>query len=162
MALATFNSLSDSSRVWIYRSDRKLAPNETIQVSKWIEQFINQWTAHNHTLKAHGSVYHDRFIVILLDEESSAQASGCSIDSQVRFVKDVGESLKIDFFDRLHFDFIIDNKVITIHKDEVQPKISSGDIDKNILVLNHLVKTKSQFINEWSVPLSESWHQRLI
>ena len=117
MAKLSYESLSDSSRIWIYRSDRLLSAEETLKVDNWLNQFTEKWTAHNQSLKAFGQVYHSKFIVILLDEESSNQASGCSIDSQVRFIKDIGAALNIDFFDRLHFDFLIDNSRLS----EVSP-----------------------------------------
>lgn len=162
MAVASYQSLADSSRVWIYRANRKLTDEEVIQVDAWSEKFITQWTAHSHSLNALSKVYHSQFLVIFLDEESSTQASGCSIDSQVRFIKEVGNALNVDFFDRLHFDFVLNEEVISIHKDEVQSKITSGELSADSLVLDHLVKTKAQFTSAWSVPLSQSWHKRLI
>tara|TARA_Y100000385_G_C13059324_1_gene623540 strand:- start:1387 stop:1875 length:489 start_codon:yes stop_codon:yes gene_type:complete len=162
MAKSSYESLSDSSRIWIYRSDRLLSAEETLKIDNWLNQFTEKWTAHNQSLKAFGQVYHSKFIVILLDEESSNQASGCSIDSQVRFIKDIGKALNVDFFDRLHFDFLIDNSIITIHKNKVLSKIEEGILSEESLVLDHLVKSKMQFEHAWSVPLSQSWHRRLI
>lgn len=162
MAFAPIESLDDGSRVWIYRSDRILKAEEVSQVNKWLGQFIQQWTAHNQTLEAYGEVYHDRFVVIVLDEIKAASASGCSIDAQVRFIKEVGTELQIDFFDRLNFDFMIDGDVVTYHKDEVKGLIEDGKLSLDSLVFDHLVKDKSSFLSTWTKPLSDSWHMRLI
>ena len=162
MAYTSFESLHDLSRVWIYRSSIDLSDEQVLNINQWLLEFIEQWTAHNQTLKSHGSVYHNKFIVICLDEYSSSQASGCSIDSQVRFIKDIGNSLNIDFFDRLHFDFFISDSVVSYHKDEVKDMIDSGQLDKDPIVLDHLVKNKSEFEKKWMKPLSTSWHSNLI
>jgi hypothetical protein len=162
MAIATYETLSDSSRLWIYRADRVLNDDEVAKINSWLTKFINQWTAHNQTLKAFGTIYHSRFITIFLDEENSSQASGCSIDSQVRFIQDMGNALNVDFFDRLHFDFMVEDGILTYHKDDVTTKIQDGDISEDTMVMDHLVKTKKQFEDSWLVPLSQSWHKRLI
>ena len=162
MAIAAYEHLSDSSRVWIYRSDRRLTIDEENKVNNWLSQFVQQWTAHNNSLSANAKVYHHQFIVILLDEENSAEASGCSIDSQVRFIKDMGNALKVDFFDRLYFDFLEGDQVVSYHKDEVKNKIESGELSSDPLVFDHVVKTKHKFVENWAVPLSQSWHSRLI
>ena len=159
MAFADYKSLADSSRTWIYRSDRKLSKTEEVKVEEWILQFIDKWTAHNQTLRAFGKVYHSQFLVIFLDEESSTQASGCSIDAQVRFIKEVGNALDINFFDRMHFDFIEEEKIISFHKDEIAKKIEIGVLREDSLSIQIiLVKSKKDFENVWSVPLNKSWH----
>lgn len=162
MAFTSFDTLHELSRVWIYRSSRVLTDDEVTKVKDGLRKFSDQWTAHNQTLNAHATVHHNRFITIFLDEHSSSQASGCSIDSQVRFVKDIGNALNVDFFDRLHFDFVIDGEIQSIHKDDVKGLIESGDLSNDSTVLDHLVKSKSEFLSRWQKPLSESWHARLI
>ncbi|MEM7299203.1 MAG: ABC transporter ATPase [Bacteroidota bacterium] len=162
MARAPFDTLAESSRVWIYRSHRPLSEQEVKITSDSLDQFLDSWTAHNVELLANAQVLHHQFIVITLDENSSSAASGCSIDAQVRFVRALGDSLKVDFFDRLTFDFLIDKDVQSIKKDEVQGLINQGSINDDALVFDHLVKTKNQFTHRWILPLNESWHYRLI
>ena len=162
MAFASFDSLPDSSRVWVYRSSRPFSAEEEMNVNHWLQQFVDKWTAHNVTLLANAQVFHSQFIVITLDENSSTQASGCSIDSQVRFITQIGNQLNIDLFDRLTFDFEIEGKVVSIHKDEVRDLISKGQIKETSQVFDHLVKTKEALSNNWLVTLNQSWHNRLI
>ena len=132
------------------------------QLNRLLLKFVDQWTAHNHQLNAFGQVFHNRFIVIILDEMNSSLASGCSIDSQVNFIRELGENLEVDFFDRLHFDFLLDGEVVSFHKDEVGQHLESGILQKSTLVFDHLIKTKAEFEKTWQKELSKSWHSRLI
>ena len=162
MAYTTFESLSDSSRVWIYRSNRAFSDQEENSINHWLQQFVEKWTAHNVSLLANAQVFHQQFIVVTLDEASSTQASGCSIDSQVRFITQLGNEIGVDLFDRLTFDFDVNGDVLSVHKDKVKELIENGELKETSQVFNHLVKTKMDLTNNWLVPLNESWHQRLI
>lgn len=162
MAFTDYASLSDDSRVWIYRSSRELNDEEVIQLNQWLEEFVSQWTAHNQQLNSFAKVYKNRFVIIFLDEQSSTAASGCSIDSQVRFMKEIENALNIDLFDRLHFDFLVDEKIISIHKDEIKQRMSEGLIEESSLVFDHLIKCKADFEASWVKPFSKSWHARLV
>ena len=162
MAFTEFENLHGESRVWIYRSSRALDEEEVNKADGWLKKFIDQWTAHNQGLNAFGKVYLARFMVIVLDELSSSAASGCSIDAQVRFVKDVGNTLNIDFFDRLHFDFELGGEVVSYHKDDVGKLMDEGILSDTSVIFDHLVKTKREFEQNWKKELSKSWHYGLI
>ncbi len=162
MAFTQIENLHDQSRVWIYRSSRVLEGEEINKADAWLRKFIDQWTAHSQKLNAFGKVYCGRFIVIVLDEYSSSEASGCSIDAQVRFLKEVGNDLNVDFFDRLHFDFDIEGEVVSYHKDDVKKLLKQGALSDASLVFDHLVKTKREFDQNWRKELAQSWHYRLI
>jgi hypothetical protein len=44
----------------------------------------------------------NEFTVVFVVDQSITSASGCSVDSSVRFVKELGKELEIDFFNRLN------------------------------------------------------------
>lgn len=66
-----------------------------------ISHFVNQWAAHGSGLFGHGIIINQYFLVLAVDE-SRVGASGCSIDSSVKFIKALGEKYGINFFDRLN------------------------------------------------------------
>lgn len=109
-----FPEFPDHSRVWIYQADRQLDGTELAFVKDEIGTFIADWAAHGKGLQALGEVVYGR-ILILCVNESSVNASGCSIDSSVRFVKAVGSQLKVDFFDRLHLNLLTEEGIERIH-----------------------------------------------
>jgi hypothetical protein len=51
-------------------------------------------------LKAAGEVLNPYFVALAVDL-THENASGCSIDASVRFIKSVGAELNVDFFNRL-------------------------------------------------------------
>ena len=105
-----FPEFPDHSRVWIYQADRQLDGTELAFVKDGLDAFIADWAAHGKGLQARGEVVYGR-ILILCVNESSVHASGCSIDSSVRFVKALGSELGVDFFDRLHLNAEGHNRV---------------------------------------------------
>jgi len=80
---STIANLSAESKVWIYQSDRRFTDVEAKQIEQQLEQFITDWAAHGKNLQAVGALYHQQFIVLMVDEKGGYGASGCSIDSSV-------------------------------------------------------------------------------
>jgi hypothetical protein len=98
MYFPEFNSIS---RVWVYTANRLLTSDEQKFIRDEMHLFLGSWAAHGSELKADGLLVHDHFIILAVDE-SKTGASGCSIDSSVKFIKAIGAELNIDFFDRLN------------------------------------------------------------
>jgi hypothetical protein len=97
MLLADFHP---ESRVWVYQADRFLSETEVHWLDEQIEAFTKEWASHGSQLKASGTVVDSIFVVLSVNADESA-ASGCSIDSSVRFIKQAGAELNVDFFNRL-------------------------------------------------------------
>ena len=96
-----FEGFSDESRVWLYTADRAITPTEAAFVQDNLEHFASSWKAHSTPLKAKACMLNEYIIAFVVDQ-TSASASGCSVDSSVRFVKELGKELNIDFFNRLN------------------------------------------------------------
>lgn len=94
------NELHPDSKLWLYQSNRKLSATEMQWLDEQLQAFAAEWAAHGRNLKAAAEVLNPYFIALAVDL-THENASGCSIDSSVRFVKDLGKELQVDFFDRL-------------------------------------------------------------
>lgn len=154
-------ALDDRSKVWIYQASDIIPEEKIPEVKQHIFDFVSSWVSHSHELKAYGNIFHNRLLCLFVDE-TQAGASGCSIDSSVRFVKNLGSHYGVDFFDRMNFSYIIDNEVNTVNRKGLKDKYAEGVIDDNTLFFDTLAKDKQQFINSWLVPLGESWHKRML
>ena len=150
-----------NSRVWVYQSNRAFASNEVEKINEQLSLFIDKWVSHNQALKAYGALYHNQFVVLMVDE-SQAGASGCSIDSSVHFIKSLGAHFQVDFFDRMNFAFLEDKDVKTAERETFSNLYKNQKINDNTLVFNNLVKDKSEFESSWIVPLKDSWHTRMV
>ena len=144
-----FKDLKENSKVWIYTSDRSLSDSESAYFQSQSNEFVTNWAAHGVGLKAESLVYKNRFLIIVADE-SQANASGCSIDSSVKFVKAMGVELGTDFFNRM-------NLMVTKDEEELKPvHISelSNYLDEK--VYNPMITTLEQLREEWLIPVSSS------
>ena len=87
-----FPEFIPESKVWIYASNRELTQKDQETIASELEPFISEWAAHGKGLLGKSSILENRFVVLVVDE-SKAMASGCSIDTSVRFMKDLGAKM---------------------------------------------------------------------
>jgi len=157
--IVDFDVISNESRVWIYQSNRTLSPKEITEIELKIKNFLISWTAHGSDLETSFIIKYSRFIIISLNE-SFNMATGCSIDSSVRFIQELEKQYSISLLDKMnvsyrHGEFIAYKPLI-----EFKKMIKNRSISKNTIVFNNLINNKSEFLNNWEVPIEESWHNR--
>ena len=156
-----FSDLPDSSRVWIYQSNRSFSDQELQEINSKLEEFITQWTAHGADLKASFDVKYKRFITLALDQKLNA-ATGCSIDSSVKFIQQLEKDYDVDLLDKMNVSYkqgeFVAYKTLTDFRKMAKEKA----VSKNTIVFNNLVNTKAEYLEEWEVPASDSWHNRFL
>lgn len=159
--LVDFNELPDSSRIWIYPSNRNFTEVELPELRSRIAAFLEEWTAHGQNLKAGFEVNYNRFIVFGLDQEV-ASASGCSIDASVRFIQSLQEIYTVDLLDKMNVTFR--QGQFFAHKDlkDFKKLVKLKSVSPDTTVFNNLVNTKDEYLEFWEVPLKESWHARFL
>lgn len=160
MLLSTL-SLDFSAKVWIYMADRALNWEETDEAREAVYNFAEQWSSHNQDLLSYGDIFHHRFIVLMVDETKSG-ASGCSIDSSVRFIKSLEEKYNCSFFNREIFAYLEEEEVKVLTKGELSEAYANKVIHDETLMFNNLVKTRQEFEDGWVAPLSEFWIKRFV
>lgn len=96
----SIKDLNPESKLWLYQSNRALNSTEITWLNEQLEEFTKQWAAHGNQLTAAGEVLNPFFVALAVDL-THENASGCSIDASVRFIKSVGTELNVDFFNRL-------------------------------------------------------------
>jgi hypothetical protein len=159
--LVDFNELPDSSRIWIYPSNRNFTEDEQAELRVRIASFLEEWTAHGKSLKASFEIKYNRFIVFGLDQEV-ASASGCSIDASVRFIQELQHIYNVDLLDKMNVTFR--QGQFFAHKDlkDFKKLVKSKSVSPETIVFNNLVNTKEEYLEFWEVPLKESWHARFL
>ena len=157
--MLTYDQLPDHARLWIYAADRDLTAEEVATLERELGEFTASWTSHSRDLDAYGGIWAKRFLVLGVDEGRAA-ASGCSIDTSVRTVQQLGASIGVDFFER--------NQLFTLHGDALKAYPTDafgaaylrGEITDETVVLDPLVQTKSAAKSGFRKPLARSWHKR--
>lgn len=156
-----FSDLPDSSRVWIYQSNRSFSDQELQEINSRLEDFITQWTAHGADLRASFDIKYKRFITLALDQKLNA-ATGCSIDSSVKFIQQLEKDYNVDLLDKMNVSYkqgeFVAYKTLTDFRKMAKDKA----VSKNTIVFNNLVNTKAEYLEEWEVPASDSWHNRFL
>ena len=159
--LAHEPGFSPESRVWIYTTNRTLNDAETAATQQSLDAFTRQWTAHNQALLAKAEVFHNQLIVLMVDE-TRAGASGCSIDKSVHFLEGLGQELDVDFFERMRFAWMENERLHFANRAEFAANVGSGRISSDTLVVNTLAQSKQELNDKWLVPFGKSWHRRLV
>ncbi|MDE1191619.1 MAG: hypothetical protein PW786_05725 [Arachidicoccus sp.] len=149
-------NFSDNSRVWIYQSNRLFSLREALQLEKFFEEFLSQWNTHGKPNKAYANLFFGQFIVIMADE-SSQKVSGCSTDSSVRFVKEIEKQFSVNLFDRQSLAFVIKDKVQLLPISQLNYAFENNFINGDTLYFNNLADTKKDWVENWIIPLKESW-----
>ncbi len=160
-ASPAFRSMPPQTKIWIYQANKPI-PREAIPIVKDVlSRFAESWTSHNHKLNAYADVLLDRFVILAADETRTG-IGGCSIDSSVRFIRQLGEQLRIDFLDRQTFAWLEDGEVHTAPQETFEKYYQQGRINDETLVFDNLVNTKEAFEKGWIKPLGKSWHHKLV
>lgn len=143
-----FEELSNTAKIWVYQADRQLTSEEQSFISQELELFTKEWNTHGTGLVAAGEIIENHFVVLGVDE-SHMNASGCSIDSSVRFIKSIGQKLNIDFFNRL--------KLLTISESGALEYVSYAKLkeDESRIVFNPLINSKAQLENNFKTKVSD-------
>ncbi len=149
----------DSSRVWIYQSNREFNSKEALELRELLHRFIPQWKAHGANVKGFGELFFDRWVVLMADEKQTG-VSGCSTDSSVRLIKDIEQRFQVQLFDRQSLAFIINEKITMIPLDQLKQALIDGRVNKESLYFDNTVQTKKEFRDLWLIPLKESWIAR--
>lgn len=147
---------SDESRVWVYQCSRAFIEKEEREVNEQLHQFYTQWQAHGEPVKGWAKLLFRQFIVIMADE-TDVHVSGCSTDSSVRVIKSLERQYDVNFFDRMMLTFLVKDKAEMLPFGQVQYAIDKGYINKDTLVFNNVVTDKKGLLNDWLVPVSQSW-----
>ncbi|QYA26413.1 ABC transporter ATPase [Gramella sp. MT6] len=159
--LVPFDSLADSSRVWIYQANRSFTEEEIQEISKKLDLFIEKWTAHGADLKASYEIKYNRFITIALDQQLNA-ASGCSIDASVQFIQQLEKEYNVDLLDKMNVSYKQGEFIAYKSLTDFRKMAKQRAVSPNTIVFNNLVNNKAEYLSDWEVPASESWHKRFM
>jgi len=143
------------SRIWIYQSSREFMNSEIEKINILINEFTKSWTAHKQELKATGKVVMNRFIFLVADE-TQASASGCSIDSSVKFIRELENQFQTSLLDRGKMLFEAGGRLIEIPFNELENKIEASAISGEDFYFNNSI-TRLNELQSWKLKVKDSW-----
>lgn len=143
-------------RVWVYTISRLLNQEELLDLATKCRAFVSTWTAHDISLDATFEIYKNRLLIIKVNEEKY-NASGCSIDKQLRFIKELENQFQVEMLNRLLVAFQNNNEVDVVKSTEIRKLLDSGKIDEETIVYNNTITDSIQLSEHWKIPLKNSW-----
>lgn len=147
---------SDSSRVWVYQCNRIFTLSEALEIEELLENFSKEWNSHGDEVKGYANLFFGQFIIVMADE-SATKVSGCSTDSSVRLIKNIEQDYQVQLLDRQLLAFIVKERVQVLPLSQFNYSIENGFITPDTLYFNNLVLTKKDLLNQWIIPVKDSW-----
>jgi len=152
---------NDLSKVWIYQSSRLFLMSEALEIETILEQFVTTWKSHGDPVKGYGNLFFGQFIVLMADETATG-VSGCSTDGSVRVVKEIEQQFSVQCFERQTLAFIVKDKIQLLPLSQLSYAAENEFIEANTLYFNNTVLTKKELLQNWIIPIKDSWLSKRI
>jgi hypothetical protein len=143
-------------RIWIYTLSKELTNEQLSDFKNRCQNFVSGWTAHDVALDATFELYKDRLLIFKVDE-TKYNASGCSIDKQLRFVKELEQAFSLELLNRLLVAYEKNNDVQVVKQSQISELLSSKEIDENTLIFNNTISQSIDMATNWKQPLRQTW-----
>ncbi len=153
-----FEKLTSAARIWVYQAERKLTRQEVSTVSSALRKFTDEWLVHGQPLDASFDIRFDQFIILAANDPTS----GCSIDSSVRVMKEIGAATGIDFFNRNLIAFRKGEEISLVDLSLLKTELQKGTWGEDTLFFNNVVSTLQDLEQRWLVPAGTTWLKRYI
>jgi len=148
-------------RIWIYTLSKKLTNEQLTDFKIKCLEFVNSWTAHDVKLDATYELVNDRLLIFKVNEDSY-NASGCSIDKQVRFIKEQEKVLNIEMLNRMLVAYEQNSELLIAHQSKIKELVLSGDITKDTLIYDNTITSSNSISLAWKVPLYKTWLSKYV
>jgi hypothetical protein len=162
MPVVPFENLPDASRVWVFGSDKPLTEESTTALLKGVETHLTNWKAHGAPLTV-GSQFRDkRFLVVAVDQ-STAGATGCSIDGLFRVLQGLETQIGASMVGggRVFYRGEV-GTVQSTTRDQIPALVQSGAITKDTVVFDTSITDLGAFRSGFEKRAKESWIKDLM
>src|ERR1700686_4380677 len=158
MPLVQLKDLPDSARIWVFGANKTLdgPASETLLVE--VDRFLSQWKAHGSPLTVGRDWKYGRFLTIAVDQ-STAGASGCSIDGLFRTLKALEPKLGASLVTSgLVFYRDADGAIRSVDREGFTALSAEGKIQPDTGVFDPTVTTLGEWRARFELGAAQSWH----
>ena len=162
MPLVPFDGLPDSARVWTFGSERPLDDTDATRLLGETDRFLEHWQAHGHPLFSGRDWRDDRFLTIAVDQ-STAGASGCSIDGLYRALRALERALDTQLLaGSLVFYRDASGAVHAVSRRDFAELAESGGVGRETRVFDLSIDTLGEWRERFEGPAHLGWHDQLL
>ncbi len=162
MPAVPFDSLPDDARLWVFAADAPLAAGSEADLLAAADAFLAGWAAHGAPLRAGREWRDGRFLAIAVDQ-STAGASGCSIDGLFRSLRAIEPALGTSLLTagRVYWR-AADGRVLGGDRAALRAAVAAGTVGPGTPVFDTTVTTAADWRARFELPLAEAWHARVV
>ena len=162
MPRVSFESLPPSSRLWVFGAERPITGSAANRLLAAVDEHLDRWNAHGSPLTCARQWTEDRFLAIGVDQ-STAGASGCSIDGLFRVLK----NLETELGTRLVGGGTVYYRdpagpIVAVSRDEFSELAADGAVRKDTRVFDMTVDTVGDWKERFETETARSWHSSLL
>ncbi len=162
MPLIQMENLPDSARTWVFGADRNLDQPATELLLGEVDRFLAQWHAHGAPLTVGRDWKYGRFLTIAVDQ-STAGASGCSIDGLFRSLKALEPKMGASLVTS-GVVFFRDQKgnIECTERERFTALSAEGKVKPETHVFDPTVTTLGEWRARFELDAAQSWHFGLL
>jgi len=162
MPLVPIEKLPDDARVWVFGADKSLDVGATDLLLAEVDGFLSEWHAHGSPLTVGRDWKYGRFLTVAVDQ-STAGASGCSIDGLFRTLKGLGSKLGASLVTS-GVIFFRERKgtIQCVDRERFTALSAEGKIGPDTPVFDPTVTTLGEWRARFELNAGQSWHAGLL
>ena len=150
-----------NQRIWIYTLSKELTNEQLADFKIKCLEFVNSWTAHDVKLDASYELVNNRLLIFKVNEDSYND-SGCSIDKQVRFIKEQEQFFNIELLNRMLVAYEQNSELQITNQSKIKELLLAGEITKNTLIYDNTITSSNSLLLAWKVPLYKTWLSKYV
>ena len=162
MPRVPFSDLPPDARVWVFVAERPVTGVAAERLLGEVDGHLDRWAAHGEPLTSAREWRDDRFLTIGVDQ-STANASGCSIDGLFRTLRALETAIGTSLVGggRVHFREP-SGEIRTVSRDEFSDLAAAGQVTPSTRVFDPTVPTIGAWREGFEKDAGSSWHAGLL
>ncbi len=162
MPLVQIEVLPDNARTWVFGADNTIKAPASDTLLSEVDGFLSQWHAHGFPLTVGRDWKYGRFLTVAVDQ-STAGASGCSIDGLFRTLKGLEPKLGASLVTSGLIFYRDENGAIqSVDRDQFTALGTKGEIAPGTRVFDPTVTTLGEWRARFELNAEDSWHAKLL
>lgn len=151
-----FKLMPTNSRVWIYQAARVFSPAEEELINSTLYKFCQEWNTHGKQMLSSFDILSHQILILAVDENNLG-ASGCSIDSSVKILRELEDKINNNLTDQGKVSYKNINGGIEVTPAlGIKSKVLDGEIIASTSMINPLIQRKEDLNMIW-ISAEKTW-----
>jgi len=149
--LVEYKAISETSKVYIYPSNRKFYKDEFPVLQEKTKHFLINFK----NVTSFYEIKYQRFIVIMISDDTVLSVD--QTDELVAFILALENEFKVTLIDKVNVCFKQGEYVQLKEIPEFKKLIKNRGVSAKTIVFDNLINSKEEYENYWEMPAEASW-----